>query len=346
MERRTNSNSRNRRTTRIVLNNDIKKVFLILIYLIIVCTILVYAKNYIKDSGKLKLLINSDDVSLKYEAFIKNGSLYMSVDDIDNYFGAKTYSEKNKDGKDTVISMSGNKILRLIDGEKIYEINNTTQKIGNNFENRNGIYYLPVSDIMATYNVQIEEYDNNTINVELLNKEKRVAKAKKRVKVKYKETIFSKNVDKVRKNEQVIVVKDNKKWTKIMTNDGHFGYVKTKYLEKEEVIREVFDGEITNKKENNKVVEIKNEDIKGSRDNITKSYDPRKAFILNIVDGAVKKKFNAVEINFNNIKNVENYYRFLTELRPYLNEYSISLIVVKKDELSESRLKNIVNQIK
>lgn len=349
MDRRVNSKGNRKKAS--ILNKDflsrIERIIIILVYLIIVCIILSYAKNFIKDNNKLKILINSNDVSLKYEAFIKNDALYMSVDDIDKYFGANTYSEKNENGKDTVISMSGNKILRLTDGEKVYEINNTTQSIKNNFENKDGIYYLPVSEIMATYNIDIEECDNKVVNIELLNTEKKVAKSTKRIKVKFKETTFSKTIDKIRKNEEVTVVQEGKKWTKIMANGGYLGYVKTKYLKEPRIIREVFDDEITNdRKEKNNVLELTNDDIRGSIDSITKSYDTRKDFILKVVDTAVKKKLNAVKVNFNGIKNEENYYRLLTELRPYLNEYSISLIAVKNDELSEERLKNIVNEIK
>ncbi len=344
-------NSRDKKKNATILNKGLlrqmKRIVIVLVYLIIVCIILNYAKNFIKSDKKLRILINSNDITLKYEAFVKNDALYMSVDDIDKYFGANTYSEKDEDGKDTVISMSGNKILRLTDGEKIYEINNTTQSINHNFENKNGVYYLPVSEIMATYNIDIEECDNKVVNIELLNTEKKVAKSTKRIKVKFKETTFSKTIDKIRKNEEVTIVQEGKKWTKIMANGGYLGYVKTKYLKEPRVIREVFDDGITSEiKEKDNVLELTNDDIKESIDTITKSYDKRKDFILKVVDTAVKKKLNAVKVNFNGVKNKENYYRFLTELRPYLNEYSISLIAVKNDELSEERLKNIVNEIK
>ena len=59
----------------------------------------------------------------------------------------------------------------------------------------------------------------------------------------------------------------------------------------------------------------------------------------------MSKRLKGVKVNFDNINNTENYYRFLAELRPYLNDYGISLIVVKKDNLDENTLKEVTNSV-
>ena len=63
------------------------------------------------------------------------------------------------------------------------------------------------------------------------------------------------------------------------------------------------------------------------------------------MDTAISKRLKGVKVDFDNIENEDNYYRFLSELRPYLNDYGISLIVVKKDNLDENILSKIVNQV-
>ncbi len=49
-----------------------KRILIVLIELILVILALNLAKNFTKDTDKIKVLINSNDVILKYDAFIEN----------------------------------------------------------------------------------------------------------------------------------------------------------------------------------------------------------------------------------------------------------------------------------
>lgn len=324
-----------------------RRIIIVIVELIIICTIFKYAQNYIKDDNSLKVYINSDNVSLKYEAYVENGALYLAIEDIDNFLDANTYYEKNINGENTLISISGNKIIRMSENSNEVEINDITDEITNKFNIKNGVYYIPVSDIESVYNIEIEEHQNNIINISMLSKEKKIAYLQDRTKLKYKDTTFSKTLENLRKGEEVTIVNSGDKWTKVQSTDGNVGYIKTNKLFNEEVVRENLDIENEMKLESEEnTSEISNEDIEESIDEVIINYDSRKEFISRIVDTAITKRLKGVKVNFENIENEENYYRFLAELKPYLNDYGISLIVVKKDNLDEERLKEATNEVK
>lgn len=324
-----------------------RRIIIVLLELFIVCLVFKYAQNYVKDDNDLKIYINSDNVSFKYEPFIEDGTLYLSIEDVDNFLDANTYYEENNNEENYLISISGNKIIRLIENSKEVEINDTVDEIEDSFKTKEGIYYLPISDIESVYNIEIQEHtDNNIINIDKLSKEKKSAYLQNNTKLKYKDTIFSRTIENLKKDEQVTIVNSGEKWTKVQSTTGNVGYVKTNKLSNEEVVRETldFENEIVVEDSDN-ISELSNDDIEGTIDDITLDYDSRKEFILRIVDTAISNRLDGVRVNFDNVENEENYYRFLAELKPYLNDYGISLIVVKKDNLDDEKLQNVTNEV-
>lgn len=323
-----------------------RRIIIVLLELILLCLIFNFAPNYIKDTNKLKVYINSNDIAFKYMPFIENSTLYISVDDINNFLGVRTYVE-NINNVDNIISVSENKVILMKKNSNEIEINNLSLKIDDKIKEKEGVYYIPISDIDEAYNIEIEKYiDTNIINIDSLNTEKKVAYLNKKDKLKYKDTSFSKTIEKLKKGEEVTIISKDDKWTKVQSRDGHVGYIKTKNLFNEKVVRENLN--IANEikpEENDDISELSNNDISSGIDEITSSYESRKEFILRILDTALSKRLKGVKVNFDNINNTENYYRFLAELRPYLNDYGISLIVVKKDNLDENTLKEVTNSV-
>ena len=83
----------------------------------------------------------------------------------------------------------------------------------------------------------IEEY--KTLLVDSLIKKLVKADVSKNCDVKYKTTAYSKNVDKLKRKDKVIVIEHlENNWSKIRTKNGKIGYVKTKVLQNEVYIRE------------------------------------------------------------------------------------------------------------
>ena len=80
--------------------------------------------------------------------------------------------------------------------------------------------------------------DKNTLVMDSLEKELIKADVSSKVSVKYKNTVFSKTVDTVNKGSKVIVVEEKNGWSKIRTNAGKIGYVKTSKIQNKYYVRQ------------------------------------------------------------------------------------------------------------
>ena len=113
----------------------------------------------------------------------------------------------------------------------------SAKKIGEQF-------YLPFSEISeSVYNVETTYIeDTNTVVLVSLDRELTYANSSKKNSVKSKPTMFSKTVDKIEKGDNVTVVPskngDENGWTKVTTENGKIGYVKTTTLANTKKIRD------------------------------------------------------------------------------------------------------------
>ena len=108
-------------------------------------------------------------------------------------------------------------------------------------------YFIPLSEVEDIYNIQINYIKNtNTVILDSIDRELKEAKVSKDIKIKNKAKFLSKNVEKIKKNEVVTIVQlteEQKKlipddWVKVRTKNGNLGYIQSKYLENEQIVRE------------------------------------------------------------------------------------------------------------
>lgn len=219
---------------------NIIKIILFLIFLIIV---FMMAPNYEKtdayDNSKINLIINNNNVTrkLKYDLFINDKNvIYMSEDDIANYFDKYIYFEQSTN---EIITTYGEKVGVLPLNQNIVKINDSPVNILSGAIQKDGIYYLPITAMSKVYNVDINYIkEEKILTLDSLDKSLIKADVSKNYNVKYKNTIFSKTVDKIKKGEKVICIeKLGNNWTKVRTQKGYIGYVKTNTLSNEIYIR-------------------------------------------------------------------------------------------------------------
>lgn len=225
---------------KIVIN--ILKVFLFLIAIIIVFRL---APNYeVNDSyskEKINLIINNNNVTkkLKYDLYINEKNvIYISKDDVKNYFDKYIiYDENNKH----IITTYGEKVGVLPLNENIIKINDSDVNVLSGAIKKDEVYYLPISSMSKIYNINIQHINNKgeqILVLDSLNRELIKADVSKNVNVKYKNTVLSKSVDKLKKGDKVVCVeKLENNWTKVRTNLGKIGYVKTNVLQNEVYVR-------------------------------------------------------------------------------------------------------------
>lgn len=105
-------------------NNFIKNTFIVCVIMAIVLFILKVAPNYIKElDNKVNVIINYTDVtdSMKQEAYIdENGNLYLSKDDIKNFYDEYIYYDEKYN---QIITSSDTKLLTMSIGEKQKTVN-------------------------------------------------------------------------------------------------------------------------------------------------------------------------------------------------------------------------------
>lgn len=222
-------------------DNILKRIVIVLILVLISVFVLIKAQNYLREEteGEINLIINNNNVTarLKNEVKIKDGIVYVSMDDIQNFFDKYIYIE---DEINEVITTYDKKIASIgFDVNKL-TINGAIKKTNACAIKEDDEVYLPISEMTDVYNMELIQIEQKgIITIDSLNKEQIKAYTKSKVSVKWKKDIFSKTVDKVAKGEIVIAIsQDDDGWTKVRTENGEIGYIKTSKLTNFTSIRE------------------------------------------------------------------------------------------------------------
>ena len=221
--------------------NLIKLISIIIVAILLITIIIVIAKKVSNEkiSDTTNLIINNRDVTsgLKHNVKIEDGIVYMSMNDLDNYFDKYIYLEKETN---EIVTTYQDKIASIgFESNKI-TINGSVKKINAKAIMENEIYYLPISEMLDVYNIELKNIENtNTITLDSLDRKQVKATLKSKVSVKSQGKLLSRIVDKAGKGSTVIVISETESgWSKIRTENGIIGYVKTSKLENVTTVRE------------------------------------------------------------------------------------------------------------
>ncbi len=337
-------------------DNLLKKIALVAILLLIVLNILRYAAYFERDTeGKIQISIqNETNIDLEHDIYIdENNVVFLSEDDMKKYFDNDLYYENDENNKRKYVSVFENKILEIVENENHMYVNDERYKIKAAVINRDGIYYFPISELKDVYNINVtSSWDMKRINIEKLSEKKIVATVDNETKLKYKMTDISKNLIDLKEGTKVeIVEKMNRTWTKIKTPDCYVGYVRTSKLKDEtEERKEYKENDYSRFDVNNAtIIEVNEEKDPAIKEKLS-SYEPRKTKIKEVLQEAVeevvqlKGKNIGVRVNISTDDAV-GYYRFLKELKTYLNNMNVCLIVVDQNVIDRNDLLRISNII-
>ena len=218
-----------------------KRILIVLILLAIVIFILLKAENYIigQTTDEVNLVLNNNNVTerLKHELKIENGIIYMSMDDVENYFDKYIYIE---DEINEIVTTYEQKIASIgFDANKL-TINGAIKKTNGHAITIDETIYMPISEMTDVYNIELDNIEqNNIITIDSLEREQIKAYTKSKLSVKWKKDFFSKTVDKLEKGDVVIAISSTDDgWTRVRTENGNIGYVKTNKLTNFTTVRE------------------------------------------------------------------------------------------------------------
>ena len=214
-------------------------IFGIIIALVIIAPLLFL--NIVKkdnNSGKTQIIINNNNITskLKNAAYINEKDVvYMSMTDVKNYLDNYIYNDKENN---QIITTFGEKIGVLSTKNNIININNTDLSILSGPETKDGEIYIPISLMSNVYNMEMTIIkDKKILIMDSLDRELVKMDAAKNLKIKSKNSFFSRPVDKIKKGEKVIVIEEKNGWTKVRTTKGKIGYVKTSGLQNKVYVR-------------------------------------------------------------------------------------------------------------
>lgn len=226
----------------IKINKNVIRILIVLAILLVVIVTLVVAQNFSKEkaNSSISLVINNRNVTerLKHEIKIEEGIIYVSMDDMKNFFDKYIYLEKETN---EVITTYNDRIASIgFDANKI-TINGSIKKTNASAMRDGEEVYLPISEMLEVYNVELKNIEaTKTITLDSLDREQRKATLKSNVSIKSQGKFFSRIIDKAEKGSEVIVIDETegKTWVKVRTEDGKIGYAKTNKLENITTVRE------------------------------------------------------------------------------------------------------------
>ena len=211
--------------------NIVFKVLIIAIFILAVAAIITLAPNYVRqeNTGKINIIINNHNVteSMKFDCFTdENDIVYLSTKDIANFFDEDIFYDNKYD---QIITTSGTKIATLkLNDEEMY-VNSSKVKIYGAAIKKDNQFYLPFSEMNDVYNVEVTYIkETGIVTIDSLDREQKKANASKNISIKYKPTIFSGTLEKVKKGESLYVIVENARngWHRVRTNNGRIGYTK------------------------------------------------------------------------------------------------------------------------
>ena len=222
---------------------DKKKVTkaLIIVLAIIIIGVILYQinNNIVFDKNKnINLVINNKNITsnLKKDIFIQDDEIYISKQDLGNFFDKYIYEDTQNN---QIITTYDTKIAAISLDENQISINGVSKKTYAQTIKKDDAIYLPIKELEDVYGIEISYIENSkVITIDSTSKEQKKAIVTKNLPVKSTKKFIAKTVDKIKKGSYVVVISEDKGYTKIRTENGKIGYIKSKYLANEVTVRE------------------------------------------------------------------------------------------------------------
>lgn len=223
----------------------IVKTFFTIVALIVIFVIGMIANNFIilDNNKEINLVINNRNVTsnLKNNVLVESGVIYLSKPDIANFFDKYIYEEKENN---KIVTTYEKKIATIGYEDNKININGSNKKIYAHAIKKDGIVYLPISEMKDVYDIEISNIEKTkVITMDSLKREQKKAIVKSGTAVKSSTKFIAKTIDRVKKGDCVIVVSSNNGYTRIRTDNGKVGYIKSNKLENEFTVRESMEEE-------------------------------------------------------------------------------------------------------
>ena len=165
----------------------------------------------------------------------------MSKPDVANFFDKYIYED---DETNQIITTYDKKIASIGFDNNVININGSEKDIYAHAIEKNGIIYLPISEMDDVYDVEIDNIEETkVVTMDSLDRGQKKAIVTSNLAVKSSINFIAKTVDRVNKGDTVIVISSEDGYSRIRTSNGKIGYIKSKKLENEFTVREDMEDE-------------------------------------------------------------------------------------------------------
>ena len=225
------------------------KILVIIIAILILIAIAITAtyvikRNYIVEKiNQTNLIINNSNVtsSLKKSIYKENGVIYIAKPDIYNFFdNTIMYDEKYNQ----IITGSEKEIASLPIDSKQIQVNSSNVTIKSPAKIIDDVAYVPISELSEVYNIKTTYVESkDLVYIDSLDRKQKIATLTKDSNIKYKPTNISATLAKAKAGDTLVIANRSdypvpNGWTRVRTQDGTIGYIKTNRMGKENTIRQ------------------------------------------------------------------------------------------------------------
>lgn len=221
-------------------NKKMIRIFIVILIILVVAIIGYKANDYIiLDKNKtINLVINNKNVTsnLKKDIFIEGDEIYLSKQDIGNFFDKYIYEDTKNN---QIVTTYENKIASISLEKNKININGSNKSTYVQPIKKDDTIYLPIQELEDVYGIEIKYIENSKVlTIDSISKEQKKAIITKNVAVKSSKNFIAKTVDRIKKGSYIVVVSEEKGYTKIRTENGKLGYVKSNKIANVVTVRE------------------------------------------------------------------------------------------------------------
>lgn len=221
------------------------KTFIAILAILIICIIGYKINDYIiLDKNKnINLIINNKNITsnLKKDIIIQDEEIYISKQDLGNFFDKYIYEDKENN---KIVTTYDTKIATLSLNEKIITINGSNKKTYAQPIKKDDTIYVPIQELQDVYGIEIKYIeDSKILTIDSISREQKKAIITKNVAVKSSKKLISRTVDRVEKGDYVIVISEENGYARIRTEKGKLGYVKSNKIANTVIVREEMEEE-------------------------------------------------------------------------------------------------------
>ena len=173
------------------------------------------------------LICNNEVIDTKGK--LVNGEVYLSYETVRNYLNARFYWDPNEN---ILRYTTANDLISVNAESSDYTVNKDTQSFGQTIVKADASTAYIAIDFIKQYSDFQYNYYTDPNRVVLTNAwgDYTIASAKQKTEIRYQGGIKSPILTEADKNTELTILEPGDTWTKVATNDGYIGYIKSNKL--------------------------------------------------------------------------------------------------------------------